>query len=515
MHLGGHCVRFRYKARPDQHGRPVPPGILEGISRRCDPLPFVVSPVDVDSASQITRVSKFDLEYGDLIRSTPEYRGLGYKALRSVLARRSAIHLDTMTWVPDPIFVSAKVLSKWLDENDIADGIDDLETSVLLCRDIATSGQLEEWWGELLRRRIAFGFTGYRAMENYVWAYGMKVSHNVVREWHNLYRQHTPEDTSLLHDFTEDAPQRMGLLLATEADLQRLNVEMRKWYHVQGLSMVQVAMRLREHPLIQSEDKSVTYGVVKSFYRRNRKYEFEHWQQLLQQPVIKYLQDLKEKYNGRCSDIPAPPHLWHAHAPYLWYEHQEHQPFFKKKLWEDYAVSCNFRVMDLHKARTSHPSQVRSITFRRDWPDGRHGPGGQILQQRENLFILSPKPTPLSFPPAFTRASQESSPNAMHLMHSQNPPRPFLDPFPASSPALWDLAVFKYLPSRPIRSIQPIPPENVGSNLTGQTRDLRHPAFREHTGKTHDLRHPSFGEHTGQPRDLRHHPPPPKLSATR
>ena len=55
-------VRFTQKRIPDQHGQPVPRE-LEDVARDCYPLPVVVTPVDVDSVSEITSVSEFEKQY--------------------------------------------------------------------------------------------------------------------------------------------------------------------------------------------------------------------------------------------------------------------------------------------------------------------------------------------------------------------------------------------------------------------------------------------------------------------
>ena len=273
-------IRFRYKARSDGHGRPVPTGMLHSISLDCDPLPFVVSPVDVHSVVQITTVCKFEKEYGNLIRSTPQYPGVGYKVLKSLLAKRSAIHLSTVKWVPDPISVSEKALRKWLDKFDIPAGV---PVEYPMIRDCATSLALEAEYGPDLRLRIALGFTGYRAVESYLRKHGIRARHSVVRSWHDLYSRFTPED-----EFDCGAEARP---VVTESDLRQMNTRMRTWHHVEGLTVSQVVARLREYPLW--EGKGVPYTVVRDFYYRNPKYEFDHWQQLLRQPVTGYLQDMK------------------------------------------------------------------------------------------------------------------------------------------------------------------------------------------------------------------------------
>ena len=85
---------------------------MERVARYCYPLPVVVTPVDVDSVCEITSVSEFEKQYGNLLRSTPHYHGLRLCALKSALAKRSAIHLDAIKWMSDPILVSAKSASQ-------------------------------------------------------------------------------------------------------------------------------------------------------------------------------------------------------------------------------------------------------------------------------------------------------------------------------------------------------------------------------------------------------------------
>ena len=80
--------------------------------------------------------------------------------------------------------------------------------------------------------------------------------------------------------------------------------------------------RLREHHWIQVLSKGLTHDVVKHWYDRNPKFEFEHWQQLLQPPVIKYLQNLKHEYDGKIDNL-APP-CAARHQRYLWWDVLEH-----------------------------------------------------------------------------------------------------------------------------------------------------------------------------------------------
>ena len=226
--------RFRGKATPYRHGRPVPRAMLDRV-RIVDPVPFVVSPVNVESATEFTTVSEFEAEYGELICRTPQYRGLGYRSLKSVLAQRSAICLDTMDWVPDPILVSRKVLETRCQRHEIAAGEDGMEFVGVPVA--STSYELEEWYGHLLRRHIALGFTGRRALQTYLSKYDIKVNESVVRKWHDLYRSAVHENNLAIEN---DQGQQVEVSVVTEAELRGWNRTMRLWHHVEGLDASQV-----------------------------------------------------------------------------------------------------------------------------------------------------------------------------------------------------------------------------------------------------------------------------------
>ena len=104
-----YCItrpRLLRKSLCDHHRRPVLGAFEIDFALASAPLPFVVSPV---SCAEVRNIGDFDAEFGLLLRSTPEYHGLSRRALLSVLAKRTAISLETGEWVPDPILVSEKI----------------------------------------------------------------------------------------------------------------------------------------------------------------------------------------------------------------------------------------------------------------------------------------------------------------------------------------------------------------------------------------------------------------------
>ena len=334
--------RLRVKATCDLHGRPVPEN-LKFRARECGPLPFVVSAVE--SYVKVTSVSVFKQEYGNLLRRIPQYRGLKRRVLRSALVMRYAINLVTGQWARDPILVSEKVLRNWLDKYEIPAGEDDFPH--VSEKQIATVNDLEAWYGDWLRRHVALGIAGRRALERYLGEPGVSVSDFAVRQWYDLQSRLTPEEVDeRICDICEaDDADASACRDATYADVHALKKEMRVWRHVQGLSMHQVTCHLRGHFSILQSRKGVSYLTVRDFYRRNPVRVFKHWQLLLQRPVIEYLQELKRRYNGIDHDLtittPRGPEE-------LWYARTEHQPFLKKRLWEEYAVSCELPARDLH-----------------------------------------------------------------------------------------------------------------------------------------------------------------------
>ena len=132
--------RLRKKSMCDHHRRPVSQVDIATVNECC-PSPVVVSQV---SYPEIRSVVTLEQEFGQLLRSTPEYRGLGMTSLRSILSKRVAIHLDTVKWVPDPILVSEKVLRSWLDQYEIPARADDIKAVAQHRKSIGTSAELED-----------------------------------------------------------------------------------------------------------------------------------------------------------------------------------------------------------------------------------------------------------------------------------------------------------------------------------------------------------------------------------
>ena len=123
----------------------------------------------------------------------------------------------------------------------------------------------------------------------------------------------------------------------------------RQLYHVRGFTVPQVVEHLRVVNARTWQCKDVSQDIVSDFLRRNPKYEIKHWQHLLQDPFVEYLQELKAGYYWVPDDIldQLPPEAWSRR-----YNYDNcapvHQSFFMAKLWEEFAVSCKMRSVDLH-----------------------------------------------------------------------------------------------------------------------------------------------------------------------
>jgi len=118
---------------------------------------------------------------------------------------------------------------------------------------------------------------------------------------------------------------------------------------VQGLSLQQLVEDLRAIAPAAWPGKDLTQDVVSDFLRRNPKYEVERWQHLLQDPFAEFLRELK------AGDYYMPDHIFYQLPPeartrtYRWgWVEPLHQSFFMSKLWEEYAVSCTMRSVDLY-----------------------------------------------------------------------------------------------------------------------------------------------------------------------
>ena len=341
-----YCItrpRLLQKSLCDHHRRPVLGAFqIDFVRADCIPLPFVVSPV---SCAEVRNIGDFDAEFGLLLRSTPEYHGLKLRALLSVLAKRTAISLETGEWVPDPILVSEMVLRRWLQQHDIPAGIDAMRNTEMLSNSVRTFLDLEAYCGADLRRHVALGFTGRRALEAYLRQIGVRVPNRLVRAWHDKCRLYTPGQVGEL--MPEDTGEYVARPLLTEADLRThaSGIEIRKMYFVEGEGMP----RLLEYLRCYFPCKDVTRQVVYNFLRKNPKHSVDHWQQLLLDPFAEYLQQIKGGHYPVPDEIQAKSHaekrvsVYHTSSCDVF-----NQSFFKRKLWEDFVVCCNFSVVDLH-----------------------------------------------------------------------------------------------------------------------------------------------------------------------
>ena len=231
------------------------------------------------------------------------------------------------------------------------------------------------WYGYALRKYVALGFTGRMALAEYLGRNGVIVRERVVRGWHDKCRLYTPEHLAGMLDLESgELAQRP---LVTEADLRKHILRIRQWYHRDGFSVHQVVLALRAlfsdgyaagcgldvcccsdkdcGLVVFAEDhgyhgcRDVTYGVVSDFLRRNPKYAIAHWQHLLQDPFVGYLQELKDGHYIVPDEIHEHMHPEARSGYYSWAAwHKVHQSFFKAKLWAEFCVSCEMRVMDLH-----------------------------------------------------------------------------------------------------------------------------------------------------------------------
>ena len=133
--------RLWKKTSCDHHRRRIPQVDIY-TKHECCPSPVVVSPV---SYAEIKSIDRFESEFGQLLRHTPEYRGLKMRSLKRVLSKRTAIHLRSVEWVSDPILVSENVLRAWLATNKIPARADDIK-SVAWCKSIESERELEEMY---------------------------------------------------------------------------------------------------------------------------------------------------------------------------------------------------------------------------------------------------------------------------------------------------------------------------------------------------------------------------------
>ena len=282
-------------------------------------------------------------EFGQLLRRTPEYHGLKRKELGTALSRRVAIHLSSIKWVPDPILVSDNVLRSWLDQYEIPAGTSDIKVMAQLHKSMETFLELETWYGADLRKYVALGFTGRRALEEYLRRNGVRVKEAVVRAWHDKCSLYTPDELFDIYDGEKD--EYVARPLATEADLRLCSCEIRKWYYHEGVAVPQIVRRLQRYPCFRSQD--VTTKVVSHFVERNPPYEIDHWQQLLQDPFVEYLQLLKHNVYTIPDEDKEAGMKSHESYKFDWVE-SFHQSFFKRKLVERFCMSANFRAVDLH-----------------------------------------------------------------------------------------------------------------------------------------------------------------------
>lgn len=365
--------RCKTKTHCDTHGRPIPRDLFCQWCD-CDPIPVVVLPVDVSTAVRIQSVSEFEKRYGDSLRRTYQYHALGYKALGSALAKRTALHLssDGPQWVADPILVSQKVLQTWCEMYTIPTGRDIVLES-LRGQPMATSTALEECVGTDLRWRISLGLTGYKSCQALAAQYDIRVTQHVVRQWYDTFRKHTPLQSSRYRD---DDGLQLPVSVVSQADLRDLESTLRIWHHVEGRSIYSILSLLQERCEEICEDmergiiehvgsvffkllqhKKVTYTVLHQFYRDHLRYEISHWQHLLQEPFAGYLKRLKADANA------AEPQYFPEGVGRLNTDDGNHQRFFKEALWQKFAVSCAFRTAELHNVwqyvcELSDPSDV-------------------------------------------------------------------------------------------------------------------------------------------------------------
>ena len=229
--------RFTRKARADQHGRPIPSSLLE-TARLCEHVPCVVKPVFEGAVHPVQSLAKFEQEYGNLLRSTPQYHGLQRTALKSALDKRQAVDLKTRRWVADPIRVSDRVLRSWLEQYRIPSGRDPLALQVLQGRvppSVTTPEELEDFYGFYVRGHFALGFTGRRAAERYLSDCGIRVGPNLVRSWYDMYGSRGP-----FWDL-EDPTSLPGVVLSLDDLRVTYDLDLRIWRDVEGLSVQQAS----------------------------------------------------------------------------------------------------------------------------------------------------------------------------------------------------------------------------------------------------------------------------------
>ena len=143
------------------------------------------------AAAEYNDVRAFESHHGAWVRSIPEYCGLSFYVLRSVLAKRSAFALATEEWVDVPILVSRKVAENWT--RKFGCHARPRIESVPVGTQPSNYTELEQLHGVDLRRNVALGFVGRRAAEKYLRERGVNASEEIVRKWYDLYSRRIPE----------------------------------------------------------------------------------------------------------------------------------------------------------------------------------------------------------------------------------------------------------------------------------------------------------------------------------
>ena len=351
--------RFPIKAVADEHGIRVPDD-LRRTAVECAPLPFVLSPVDSGRLEHLKNVQEFERLYGNLMRCTPEYHGLERRALRSALSKRTCIHLtnDEPKWVADPILVSDWCLRQWLVmyDNEVTQGRDDIELLMHFLdrapralREEYTYGDVEDWFGDTLRRSRALGFTGYRAVEGFLRERGLRVCQGAIRKWYDAQSRWTPYDVQV--HVEEAGDEWCAGPCLTYADLNSSLTWLHRRRYVHGASIAAICEGLLA---FRDDRKNVSRITVRDWFRDNPLRIVKCWQMMLQESIIQHLVELKREFHGE-TEGPQWAADWRCITTksegnvVAQYSDEDHQSFFKQKLWAEFAVRCDFKTADLCK----------------------------------------------------------------------------------------------------------------------------------------------------------------------
>ena len=320
-------------------------------------VPFVMHPVKV-SPGEITAAEAFEKKYGDRVRATEEYHGLGPQALRGVLARRKVVCISEDKWVDCPVHVSVRAMRSWYSK--FGDGICVAYSSPKGRRDtqVSSHDDLEAAIGPRLRRYMALGFQSRAVLAEYIKREGVIATESTLRKWVDVQGRWTLGDIS--HCLEYENGKRP---CATYKDLMKYHREITRNAFVEGDSVSSIAEWYSTRTNL-----SVSQNLVRNFLKDHPCRVVSHWEQMLQGSVLAVLREIKNRYTGgemcptcvsgattccildtdlllRDREDREDRNLQHLR---IHYTHRKDQAFFVQYLWDEYGVRCDFPAGDLY-----------------------------------------------------------------------------------------------------------------------------------------------------------------------